>query len=662
MYKIGIDVGGTFTDFVVAGEGGRPRFFKTQTTPDDPSIGVMTGLQEAAAAHGLSPDQLLGDTDLVIHGSTVATNTLVERKGARVGLITTDGFRDLLEMREGLKEDRYNLRMTPAEPLSARYLRVGVPERVRANGVVERPLDEAALVENLEYLVQEGAEALAVCFLFSYLNPTHEQQAAEIIRRRFPDTYTSLSHEVIPQIKEFDRLSTTVINSYVGPVFSRYLSRLNERFEAYSQLSDVLIMQSNGGVAPIDDSSRMAVRAILSGPAGGVSAAAYIGQLLEEPKVIAFDMGGTSTDISLIENGVPHITNEKFEAGWKIAAPMIDIHTMGAGGGSIARVDEGGILHVGPDSAGAEPGPACYGKGGVDPTVTDASLVLGYLDASNFLGGKASLDPAAAEQSLAENVATPLNLSNVESAYGVYKVVCTTIAEGIRLMSVQRGVDPREFTIMGFGGASGLHAAEVARQLQVAKVYIPASAPVLSAYGMLNTDIKYDFFRSYPVSLDRLDLNELRSIPDELAAQGRDKLSAQGVADETVEILYSADMRYLDQIYEVTVPLPDPTLPDSEFIAELTANFHRRYEELYSYNQQDQEVRLVTLRVAAVGKLPRIAQLDRTGDGNAASPVGSRRVYLGEWREAPTYTAGGGGNRRPGDPGVGFHHHPGVAG
>ena len=639
MYKIGIDVGGTFTDFVVAGEGGQPRFFKTQSTPDDPSIGVMTGLQEAAAAYGLSLDRLLGDTDLVIHGSTVATNTLVERKGARVGLITTDGFRDLLEMREGLKEDRYNLRMTPVEPLSARYLRVGVPERVRANGLVERPLDEAALVESLEYLVQEGAEALAVCFLFSYLSSSHERQAWENIRRRYPDMYTSLSHEVIPQIKEFDRLSTTVINSYVGPVFSRYLLHLNERFAAYPQLKDVLIMQSNGGVAPIDDSSRMAVRAILSGPAGGVSAAAHIGQLLEESKVIAFDMGGTSTDISLIENGVPHITNEKFEAGWKIAAPMIDIHTLGAGGGSIARVDEGGILHVGPDSAGAEPGPACYGKGGVNPTVTDASLVLGYLDAANFLGGKASLNPAAAEQSLAENVATPLHLSNVESAYGVYKVVCTTIAEGIRLMSVQRGVDPREFTIMGFGGASGLHAAEVGRQLHVAKVYIPASAPVLSAYGMLNTDIKYDFFRSYPVSLDRLDLNELRSILGELGDQGRDKLFAQGVAREAVEIHYSADMRYLDQIYEVTVPLPDPTLADSEFLARLTSNFHRRYQELYSYSQQDQEVRLVTLRVAAVGKLPRIAQLDRIGDENTVSPVGWRRIYLGEWRQAPTYAA-----------------------
>ena len=639
MYKIGIDVGGTFTDFVVAGETGQPRFFKTASTPDDPSIGVMAGLQDAADAYGLSLDKFLGATDLVIHGSTVATNTLVERKGAQVGLITTDGFRDLLEMREGLKEDRYNLRMTMVEPLAARYLRVGVPERVRASGQVERPLDEAALIENLDYLVSEGAEALAVCFLFSYLNPSHEQRASEIIRQRYPDLYASLSHEVIPQIKEFDRLSTTVINSYVGPVFSRYLANLAQRFEAYPQLNDVLIMQSNGGVAPISDSGRMAVRAILSGPAGGVSAAAYIGQMLGESKLIAFDMGGTSTDISLIENGVPHVSNEKFEAGWKIAAPMIDIHTLGAGGGSIARVDEGGILHVGPESAGAEPGPACYGRGGVNPTVTDASLALGYLDASNFLGGRASLDTAAAEQSLADHVATPLNLSNVESAFGVFKVVCTSIAEGIRLMSVQRGVDPRDFTIMGFGGASGLHASEVARQLEVFRVYIPASAPVLSAYGMLNTDIKYDFFRSYPVSLDRADLNELRSVLDELAGQGRDKLLDQSLPAEAVEIQYSADMRYLDQIYEVTVPLPDPRLPDSEFIAGLTDNFHSRYQELYSYNQQDQEVRLVTLRVAAVGKLPRIAQLDQTPADATAYPNGSRRVYLGEWRDAPTYAA-----------------------
>ena len=666
MYKIGIDVGGTFTDFVVAGEAGQPRFFKTQTTPNDPSLGVLTGLQEAADAYGQSLEEFLGQTELVIHGSTVATNTLVERKGATVGLVTTDGFRDLLEMREGLKEDRYNLRMTPVEPLAARYLRVGVPERIRANGAVQLPLDTAALEAQLEYLAQEGAEALAVCFLFSYLNPSHERQAGEIIRRRFPDMYVSLSHEVIPQIKEFDRLSTTVINSYVGPVFSRYLARLGERFSAYPQLNDVLIMQSNGGVAPIDDSGRMAVRAILSGPAGGVSAAAYLGQLLDEPKIIAFDMGGTSTDISLIENGVPHIANEKFEAGWKIAAPMIDIHTLGAGGGSIARVDEGGILHVGPDSAGADPGPACYARGGTDPTVTDASLSLGYLDANNFLGGRANLDTGAALRAIADNVGSPLRLSDAEAAFGVYKVVCTTIAEGIRLMSVQRGVDPRDFTMMGFGGASGLHAAEVARQLQVGKVYIPASAPVLSAYGMLNTDIKYDFFRSYPVSLDRLDLDELRTILDELGTQGQEKLLEQGVTPDAVEVQYSADMRYLDQIYEVTVPLPDPALPDAEFVGLLTANFHHRYQELFSYSQQDQEVRLVTLRVTAIGKLPRIAQADQPGNGEYG---GARRFppYL-PGRVARRFnlrrrsTASGRRSTRPGHPGIGIHHDPGIAG
>ena len=666
MYKIGIDVGGTFTDFVVAAENGQPRFFKTPTTPDDPSRGVMAGLQEAADRYDQSLEDFLGNTDLVIHGSTVATNTLVERKGATVGLVTTDGFRDLLEMREGLKEDRYNLRMTPVEPLAARYLRVGVPERVRANGAVHRPLDTAALEEQLEYLARQGAESLAVCFLFAYLNPAHEQQAGEIIRRRFPDIYTSLSHEVIPQIKEFDRLSTTVINSYVGPVFSRYLAHLGERFEAYPQLNDVLIMQSNGGVAPIDDSSRMAVRAILSGPAGGVSAAAYLGQLLNESKIIAFDMGGTSTDISLIENGVPHIANEKFEAGWKIAAPMIDIHTLGAGGGSIARVDEGGILHVGPDSAGADPGPACYGRGGVDATVTDASLALGYLDAGNFLGGRASLDTEAAMRSLDAKVGSPLGLSDTEAAFGVYKVVCTTIAEGIRLMSVQRGVDPRDFTMMGFGGASGLHASEVARQLQVGKVYIPASAPVLSAYGMLNTDIKYDYFRSYPVSLDLLELDELRAVLAGLEAQGRGKLLAQGVPEEAVQMQYSADMRYLDQIYEVTVPLPDPSLSDADFVAELTSNFHRRYEELYSYSQQSQEVRLVTLRVAAIGKLPRIARIEQVEAGREAKPVGSRRIYLDGWCEAPTYAADGLPARAEiagtGDHRVRVHHHPGVAG
>ncbi len=641
MFKIGIDVGGTFTDLVVVQEEAAPRYFKTPSIPGDPSQGAMAGLALVAGEYGISLPDLLEETALVIHGTTVATNTLVERKGAKVGLVTTEGFRDLLEMREGLKEDRYNLRMPPFAPLVPRYLRLGVNERLRADGSVDTPLDMEDLDRALDFFEEEGVEALAVCFLFSYLNPAHERQAAQRVRDRFPGSYTSLSQEIIPQIKEFDRLSTTVINSYVGPVFSDYLDRLRQRLDPYRQMRDVLIMQSNGGVAPIEESMRQPVRAILSGPAGGVNAAAFLGAQLGRSRVIAFDMGGTSTDISLVEDGAPHLTTEKFEAGWKISVPMIDIHTLGAGGGSIARVDDGGLLHVGPDSAGADPGPACYGKGGAAPTVTDANLVLGYLDPANFLGGKETLNLGLAEDALESHVAQPLGLSTVEAAYGVSRVVSTSIAEGIRLMSVQRGVDPREFALMAFGGASGLQAGQVARQLQVERVYIPAAAPVLSAYGMLCTDLKYDFSRSHPVSLDAIDLAEVRSILAELEAEGRRKLDEEeDESIEAVEVQASADMRYLDQIYEVNVPLPDLGQDDNALLAEWEANFHRRYQELYSYRQQDQEVRLVTLRVTVVGKLPRVSLPSSPPPDSTVERKGTRRAFFGEWLEAPVYDMG----------------------
>ncbi len=638
MFKIGIDVGGTFTDLVVVKSGDPPRYFKTQSTPRDPSDGLMNGLKDAAAAYGLSPEGLLAQTELVVHGTTVATNTLVERKGAKVGLITTEGFRDLLELREGLKEDRYNLRMKPVEPLALRHMRVGVPERTRSNGKVETPLDEEALEQALDYLKEEGAEALAVCFLFSFLNPAHERRVAERIKVRFPDIYASYSHEVLPQIKEFDRVSTTVVNSYVGPVFGRYLLNLQKRLASVSHDREILIMQSNGGVAPISDSSRLAVRAILSGPAGGVRGASYYGEVQGVSRIIGFDMGGTSTDISLIEDGRPHLTTEQFESGWKIAVPMIDIQTLGAGGGSIARVDAGGILRVGPDSAGADPGPACYGKGGEAPTVTDANLVLDYLDPDNFLGGAAKLDPALAEDAVSKHIAEPLGLSTVEAAYGVHEVISTAMAEGIRLISVKRGIDPRDFAILAFGGASGLHVGKVARQLQIERVHIPAAAPVLSAYGMLSTDLQYDLSQSHPASLGDLHLDAVRAILDELESQGREKLGLQGVPDRDIEVLRSADMRYLDQVYEVTVDLPNISQSDDRVMSEWAESFHRRYEELYSYSQFDQEIRLVTLRVSVLGRLPRTAPPERLGgESLSGAGKGSRRVYLGSWQEVPIY-------------------------
>jgi len=641
VYVIGIDVGGTFTDFVVARKGQPPRYFKTASTPNDPSEGLMTGLNEAASAHDLSLSDFLASADMIIHGSTVATNTLVERKGAKVGLITTDGFRDLLGMREGLKEDRYNLRMTPVVPLVPRYLRAEVPERVKADGKVKVALDEDALNKALDGLKDEGVEALAVCFLFSYLNSDHEDRVGEIIQDKFPGMYTSLSSQVIPQIKEFDRLSTTVINSYVGPVLGRYLESLQERLTSYSQAGDFLIMQSNGGVAPIEDSSRLAVRSILSGPAGGVSGAAAYGRLSSSANIIAFDMGGTSTDISLIENGEPHMSTEKFEAGWKISVPMIDIHTMGAGGGSIASVGLGGIMQVGPESAGAVPGPASYGKGGDLPTVTDANLALGYLDPGNFLGGNAKLDRSLAEKAVAGHVAQPLGLSMIEAAEGISTVVSTSIAEGVRLMSVQRGVDPRRFTMMAFGGAAGLQAGKVARQLQVEKVIIPAAAAVLSAHGMLSTDLKYDYSRSYPAALLGIDLDAVKGIVSGMESEGRDKLLGQGVPESDIEVTVSADMRYLDQIYEVNVPLPSLAQDPAACLDQWAANFHNRYQELYSYSQSEQEIRLVTLRATVVGRLPKLdpPPLD-TGNTGPPKEKSRRDIYLGGWVEAPVYEIG----------------------
>ena len=638
MFKIGIDVGGTFTDLVVSRESESPRFVKTRSTPADPSDGVMKGLREVAQDYGLSLEGLLSDTQLLIHGTTLPTNTLVERKGSKVGLITTQGFKDVLEMRQGLKEDRYNLRMTPVEPLVPSYLRLEVPERLRFDGSVETTLDEEALDRALQVLRHEEVEALAVCFLFSYANPSHELRAGEKIRVAFPATYTSLSHQVLPQVKEFERVSTTVVNSYVGPIMVEYLAHLKEKLTTAKDQQKILIMQSNGGVASIEDSARQPVRSILSGPAGGVSGVLHYIQAIGLDNAIGFDMGGTSTDVSLIENRQPHLTIERSESGWKIALSMIDINTLGAGGGSISRVDEGGILRVGPDSAGADPGPACYAAGGDRPTVTDANLVLGYLDPDNFLGGKATLDAALAEKAVREHIGAPLSLSAVEAAYGIHQVVSTAMAEGIRVLSARRGVDPRDFPIVAFGGASGLHVSRVARELHIQRVYLPAAGPVLSAYGMLATDLQYDLSRSYPASLDRVDLREVRSIVNELEEQGRSKLLEQGVPPERIEARVTADMRYLDQIHEANVPMPDLSLRDEVLLSEWAANFHRRYDELYSYRQVDQEVRLVTLRVTVLGRLPKIEQPPRVGGVDASVAVrGTRRIFLGEWQEVPVY-------------------------
>ncbi len=628
--RIGIDVGGTFTDLVAMDEGdSAPVAFKTPTTPADPSDGVLDGIAGLAAALGLDARELLEEAQVIIHGTTVATNTLVERKGATVGLITTEGFRDLLEIREGLKEDRYNLRMDQVEPLAPRYLRVGVEERVDAGGNVRRELDIDGLKRQIEYLKSEGVDSVAICFLFSFLNPEHEAEAERVVREMLPDAYVSASHVILPQIKEFDRLSTTALNAYVGPSLSSYLERLETRISQVGGSAPLFVIQSNGGIATVKDSSEQAVRSILSGPAGGAAGAAHVARQLGEERVIALDMGGTSTDITLIENGSPHITGEKFESGWKIAVPTVDIHTLGAGGGSIARVDEGGVLRVGPTSAGADPGPACYGHGGTQPTVTDAALVLGLLDIEKFLGGAVELDIDLATDAIRTAIAGPLGLSVEEAAEGILRVVSSSIAEGIRLASVSRGLDPREFALMGFGGAAGLVATRVAREIGIARVLIPPAGPVLSAFGMMASDLKHDLALSHPSSLSTVDLDDLRSAFATLTEDGRERIRDAGAADSDISVHLSADMRYLDQIYEVTVDVPDLSLSDDDLRTRWAENMHERFEQLYAYRQQEQDIRIVTLRASAVGRLPIEGDITDTAHSPSGSEDAATKVITG---------------------------------
>jgi len=634
VYRIGIDVGGTFTDVAAVDADGRVVIAKSASTPADPSEGVIEGLTLLAETLGLDLATVLARTERIVHGTTVATNALLERKGAKVGLLTTDGHRDVIEMREGLKDDRYNLRMPPPVPLVPRARRLGVRERVRFDGRVATPLDRRSLARALATLKGAGVEAVAICYLHSYANPAHERATGREVARALPRAYRSLSVDVLPQIKEYERVWTTVVNAYVGPALARYLVHLGAKLRARGYRGDVLVMQSHGGVAPIAESQRLAAGAVLSGPAGGVAAGRYCVKLLATKDLITFDMGGTSTDIALLQDGEPTLSGEKTVGIAKVALPSLDIHTLGAGGGSIAHVDGGGILHVGPESAGAAPGPACYGRGGTAPTVTDADLVLGFLDAANFFGGRIVLDAAAATRAV-DTIATALGVDRLAAAEGIYRVVNTNMAEGIKLVSVRRGVDPRRFTLVAFGGAAGLHVTQVARQLEIRRVVVPTVASVLSAWGMLATDLRYELVRSHVSELSRLPPAALRHLFAMLEREGRKRL---GGFDGPVRVRRALDMRYGEQIFEIGVDLDGVDLDAAALLDQIAERFHKRHEELYAYSAPGQEVVVVNVRVAVVGELEFTMETSASPPPPAAGmPSSRRRIYLGEWVDVPVY-------------------------
>ncbi|HEX3885798.1 MAG TPA: hydantoinase/oxoprolinase family protein, partial [Stellaceae bacterium] len=600
MYRIGIDVGGTFTDLVAIDDAGASTLAKVPTTPDDPSRGVLDGLTTLATALILDRPALLAATARIVHGTTVATNALLERKGARLGLLTTEGHRDVIEMREGLKDDRYNLRVPPPEQLVPRPRRLGVRERIRSDGRVETPIEAESLEAAIAALKRERVEAVAVCYLHAWRDPAHERETGAALARALPEAYVSLSADVLPQIKEYERVSTTIVNAYVGPVLSRYLARLETRLVEAGYRGPTLIIQSHGGVAPIAEAGRLAAGAVLSGPAGGVAGSVHAARVAGEPNLIPFDMGGTSTDICLVVDGQAALVMDRRVGGHRIALGSLDIASIGAGGGSIARVDAGGILHVGPESAGAAPGPACYGNGGTDPTVTDANLVLGYLDPANFLGGARRLDLAAAERAV-DKTAAALGIDRLAAARGIHRIVNTNMAEGVRLVSVRRGVDPRRFALFAFGGAAGLHATDIARQLQLGRVIVPRVAAVLSAWGMLATDLRFEVARSHIGDTSALDGAAVKALYDELETEGRDRLSASFTGE--VRASRSADMRYGEQVFEINVPLDDVDWSVPDPLPQITDRFHKRHEALYTYSLPDQDGVLVNARIAVSGIL-----------------------------------------------------------
>jgi N-methylhydantoinase A len=634
VYRIGIDVGGTFTDLVAVDDFGRATLAKVPSTPEDPSIGVLDGLRLLGDMLGFEIGVLLAETDRIVHGTTVATNALLEHKGARVGLLTTEGHRDVIEMREGLKDDRYNLRLPPPEQLVPRKLRLEVCERLRADGRIEVPLDRRSLERAIATLKREQVEAVAVCYLHAYRDPKHERASREAIENDLPAVYVSLSSEVLPQIKEYERVSTTVVNAYVGPALSRYLTRLERRLSETGYRGPTLIMQSHGGVAPIAEAGRLAAGAVLSGPAGGVAGSLYAGRLMREGNLIPYDMGGTSTDISLIVRGQPSLAPRRRVGRHTIALNSLDIASIGAGGGSIAWVDAGGILHVGPESAGAVPGPACYGAGGCAATVTDANLVLGYLDPASFLGGRRRLNRSAAEAAI-DHVATALGIDQLAAARGIYRIVNTTMAEGVRLVSARRGVDPRHFALLAFGGASGLHATEIAQQLDLSRVIVPRVAAVLSAWGMLATDLRFEVARTHIGDTNALDGSALKRLFEEMEEEGLTRLRASfaGPAQTT----RSVDMRYGEQVFEIPVPLEGVDWEGVDPLPQIVDRFHRRHEELYTYSLPDQETVLVNARVAVAGILSALPQEPALPTTQSATPHSMRRIYLDDWVTIPIY-------------------------
>lgn len=639
--KLAFDTGGTFTDFALLDEQGNVHLHKVRSVPSDPAQAVIQGIDELLDRVGAK----VGVEDLRVFGATtVVTNALLERKGARTALITTKGFRDVLRIRTEARYSLYDLKIQYPEPLVPRDLCFGVSERMSADGTVVIALDEDDVCAGIEQLINADCESVAVCLLHSYRFPEHERRIGELMEKHAPGIAVSLSSSICPEIREYDRASTTAINAYTRPIMEQHVAHLADKLEDRSIHSRFFLMTSSGGVVPSETAATMPVRIIESGPAAGALAAAEYGRLADEPNVLSFDMGGTTAKLCLVRDGQPLVApsfevarQERFThgSGFPVKTLSIQMIELGAGGGSIASVDQLGLLRVGPRSAGADPGPACYGFGGTEPTVTDADLELGYLAADSFLGGDFRLHPEKSSKVIAR-LADSLGVTHERSAWGIHDLVNETMSKAAMVHAVERGVDHRNFTLVAFGGAGPVHAYGVAKKIGIKKIICPLGAGVASALGLLAAPVAVDLATTLPVRMAQGQFAGIKRLLDELAQQGREQVSAAGVLLEDMTYEYSVDMRYVGQGHEISVSIPDVTLPDDEFRSEMNDAFYRAYEQLYGRRVAGSEVEAITWRLRVSGPRGDFVSQDVASDANAQTDIADRprrAVYFGELGE-----------------------------
>jgi N-methylhydantoinase A len=641
-YRIGIDVGGTFTDFVLAHGSGGVRLLKAPTTLEDQSIGVMEGIAALAEAEGRSVGQLLSETELVVHGTTTADNTMIEMNGAVTGLVTTEGHRDEIEIRRGFKEEIWDPAYPPPVPIAPRRRRIGVPERLDFRGDVVKPLDEEAVRAAVRRLALQNVESIAVCLLFSFINPAHEQRVKEIIAEEAPGVRVSLSHEVMPTAPEFERTSTTLVDAYVGPRVESYLKRLEGRLREEGYAHDLLIMQSNGGIMTAEFMAKRAVASLGSGPTGGVMGACAVAKQAGFEDFIAIDMGGTSYEACLVRGGRPNIKSFwNWQHRYLVGLPMVEMHSIGAGGGSIASVSAG-ALHVGPESAKADPGPICYGRGGTKPTVTDANVVLGYINPEALCGGEFKLTSDGVREALLEQVGKPLGLDVVEAAHGVFRIVNANMANAIRRVSSQAGYDPRDFKMVVYGGNGPVHAGKQAEDLGVRELLVPKTSPAFSALGLLIADYVVDTQRSYITPAGRAEADRVNELFEEMERHAETELRAAGLGRE--DLLFQ---RYLNICYPgQTFDMPVPAVTDASGRmgeAELRASvdaFHDLHEELHTYAVRSEEPVIRSVRVQTVGQTEKPGRVESAAPrGGVDAALRSRRpaFFDGRFQDTPVY-------------------------